>query len=342
MIVTIKSDWLPKTEYIIYCSIFITIFAVTMSMPTNLSLGEILHISLGEGVKCFGLTKISGTTRPCENSLGKERLADARWILVQSPGQLERGGQTIDQHLINLSKLLVHSARHGVDGHRRLESLQSEWKELLQDFQRAQIHSETPIEIIHQSEEDELDDASEDEDLPAPVLAIESDPATSIIATRSTHTDLGTMPDSTPTPDLPTQAEDSQVQISQERTSNVLRPVPESPGDRTSLTPACLAVTHRSFQSANDVSPEYVWFLLLQFCFHFRALMLMKFNYFFDEFARFWRGYYEDLQFLVRRIFISNELTRTLVFIIPFCYGLFGLLQVLLKSNLNVLLVLIL
>ncbi|CAI7565844.1 unnamed protein product [Penicillium pancosmium] len=254
-----------------------------MSMSTDISLGEILHLSLGECVKCFGLTKIYGGTKPCNQSLGKQRLADARYILVQTPRQLERGGQTIDQHLINLSNLLVHSSRHGVDGDSRREILQSEWKEYVQDFRRAQIHLDSPIEILDQSEDDELDNASDDEDLqdvPAPVLTIESDTATTIVATRSTHTDLDTTPDSTPIPDLPTQAEERQVQISEERTSNVLRPVPESLGDRTSLTPACLSGAHTSFRPADDVYPESVWLLLLQFCFGVRALMLVKFHAF--------------------------------------------------------------
>jgi hypothetical protein len=314
-----------------------------MSMSTDLSLGEILHLSLGEGVKCFGLTKILGGTKPCNHPLGKQKLAEARYILVQTTGQLERGGQTIDQHLINLSNLLVQS-RHGVNSRTRRESLKSEWLGFVQDFRRAQIHSETPIEILHQSEDDELDNASDDEDLqevPAPVLAIESDTATSIVATRSTHTDLDTTPDSTPIPDLPTQAEESQVQISEERTSNVLRPVPESLGDRTSLTPACLSSAHTSFRSADDVSPESVWLLLLQFCFGVRALMLVKLHAFcsIDGYVRFGRGSFAGLQFLARNIF-SNEPTRAHVFMIPFCYILFGLLQILLRSNVLVVLVL--
>ncbi|KAJ5980231.1 hypothetical protein N7481_007529 [Penicillium waksmanii] len=316
-----------------------------MSMPTDLSLGEILHLSLGEGEKCFGLTKFYGGTKPCNHPLGKQRLADADKILVQTPGRLERGGQTIDQHLINLSNLLVHSSRHGVNGDSRRESLQSEWMGFVQDFRRAQIHSETPIEILHQSEDDELNNASEDEDLqevPAPVLAIESDTATSIVATRSTHTDLDTTPDSTPIPDLPTQAEESQVQISHERTSNVLRPVPESLGDRTSLTPACLSGAHTSFRSADDVSLESVWLLLLQFCFGVRALMFVKFHAFcsIDGYVRFGRGSFADLQFLARKISFSNEPTWAQVFMISFCYVLFGLLQILLRSNVLVVLVL--
>lgn len=298
-------------------------------MPTDLSLGEILHLSLGESVKCFGLTKIPGGTRPCNHPLGREKLAKARIILVQTPGQLERGGQTIDQTLIDLSHLLVQSSRHGVAGDTRRENLISEWQGFLQDFRRAQIHSDTPIEILHQTDDDELDDVSEDEDLqevPAPVLAIESDTTTSIVATRSTHIDL----DTTPT-------EESQVQISQEHSSNVLRPVPESLGDRTSLNPACLSVAHTSFPSPNDISPEYVWYLLLQFCFGFRALMLMKFNAFCSidgSGDRFVKGLFADWGFslVIKTNFFSNKLTRALVFMIPFCYGLFSLLQILLRN----------
>jgi hypothetical protein len=309
-----------------------------MSMPTDLSLGDILHISLGENVKCFGLTKISGDTKPCSHRLGKGKLAEARLILGLTLGQIERAGQTIDQNLINLSNLLVHSLRHGVAGETRRESLRSGWQETIQDFRRAQNHLEPEIEISYQSEDDELDDAAEDEDLqegPGPVLAIESDTATSIVAARSTNTELDTTPDSTPLPDLPAQVTESQVQISQHRTSNVLRPVPESFGDRTSLTPACVSVTHRSISSHDvSVSPEYVWFLLLQFCFGLRALMHLKFNTVcsIDGFGRLWRRSFADLQFPFRTRFFSNSLTQALVFMIPFCYGLYGLLQVLLRS----------
>ncbi|KAJ5109993.1 hypothetical protein N7532_002638 [Penicillium argentinense] len=103
------------------------------------TLGDILNISLaaGQAQNCFGITSIPGGTRPCKNTLGKEKLSDARIILVQTLPQLERNGTAVEEHLRRLSELLVQ-AQHGLRTQSQRDGLIAQWQDQVERYRREQ------------------------------------------------------------------------------------------------------------------------------------------------------------------------------------------------------------
>lgn len=301
-------------------------------MATAICLGDILHISLGNSAKCFGLSKTYSGSRPCKTNLGQKRLSDARYILIQTLAQLERDNQTIEQHLINLSELLVHSRVHREAGEARKRELQSEWKTLIEEYRQAQI------QLIDRSEYETnqailaLHDNSATTATPTPTPISTPTPAALALTPPIIHTDHDdTIPDPTPDPDLHIHTT-SVGQEDNRRRPQALHPMPELPCDRTSSNPACLSVGRQSL-SAGDVSFEHIWILLVQICFGRQSLQSIPFKIFSME------GLLKDnaveVRFSLAARFTLMELARSLILGVSFYYGVLVLVPGLLHMFLS-------
>lgn len=314
-------------------------------MATAICLGDILHISLGQSAKCFGLSKTYSGTRSCHQNLGQKRLSDARYILIQTLAQLERDNQTIEQHLIDLSELLVHSRVHREAGEARKRDLQSKWKDLVEQYRTAQVQLIVRSEYGTNQAVSALHDST-----PSTTPISTPTPAPLALTPPIIHTDHrtnDTIPDPTPDPDLHIHTT-SVDQEDNRRGPQDLRPMPELPCDRISSNPVCLSVGRQSL-SAGDVSFEYIWILLVQICFGRRSQqglqdlcswMNMKLFIAFKSSPTedLLKDYAVELRFFLAARFSLMELARSLILGISFYYGVLvlvpGLLHMILSNYL--------
>lgn len=316
-------------------------------MTTAICLGDILHISLGQGAKCFGESKTYRGTKPCETNLGQKRLSDARYILIQTLAQLERDNQTIEQHLVNLSDLLVHPLAHKEAGKERKRKLQSKWKALVEEYRTAQNQNQLIVRSEDQTNQSVLSSTTTTSAAPISTPT----PAALALTPPIIHTDHDdTIPDPTPDSDLHIHTT-SVGQEDNRRGPQALHPMPELPCDRTSSNPACLPVGRQSL-SAGDVSFEYIWILLVQICFgrHWQsqqgtscswmpASMHLNKNKIFST-EGLLKDYAVEMRFFVAARFSLSlmELARSLIWGISFYYGVLvlvpGLLHVFLSNYL--------
>lgn len=304
-------------------------------MSLNTSLGDILHITLGEEVKCFGLTKIPGKTRPCGHELGKQRLSQARLILVQSVAQLERHGDSIETSLDQLSQLLVQVRRHGEAGEARRKELVTEWRRLVLDFHRAQLDSITPTQALSQLESGADGSSSGiealEEEIAAPGSSTQDDTPTpaALHSPAINHVTMSysiSMPD-----DLPVHSEITATQwrIGQEigcREPISRSEVAEPLCDRSDLQTAYSSAT-RGTVFVDDVCLMYIWNLLFRFRFIFQALFCASSG----------NVSFESLMSLRLKIIksgaVSTDIPVSCVLMIPCCYFLICLARLLLDCN---------
>lgn len=302
-----------------------------MSLET--SLGDILHISLGEQVNCFGRTKIPGDTRPCNHELGKQRLSQARLILVQNVAQLERDGGSIEISLDQLSKLLVQERRHGAAGETRRQELKSEWRGLVQDFHRAQSEPIVPSPDLSQVESYIDGSSSEieplEEETAAPGSSTQDNtPTPAALHPSSIH--HVTVPYLTPIPDdASAHSETAQWRIGQEvgcRGPTALCEVTEPLCDRSDIRSNYSSATTGTVV-VNDVCTTYVLNLLFRFRFIFQILVR----------ARPGTISFDSLWSIKLNIIepntVSTRFPAFYIFMIPFLYLLVCLARIVLNCN---------
>jgi len=302
-----------------------------MSLET--SLGDILHISLGEQVNCFGRTKIPGDSIPCNHKLGKQRLSQARLILVQNVAQLERDGGSIEMSLDQLSKLLVQERRHGEAGETRRQELKSEWRGLVQDFHRAQSEPVALSPVLSQVESHTDGISSEieslEEEIAAPGSSMQDNtPTPAALHPPSIH--HVTVPYLIPRPDdASAHSETTQWRIGQEvgcRGPIARCEVTEPLCDRSDIRSNYSSAT-KGAVVVNDVCTTYILNLLFQFRVIFQILVCTRPGTI--SFESCWSFKLN----IIEPSPVSTRFPAFCIFMIPFLYLLVCLARIMLNCN---------